>query len=226
MINISSVGPPPERHADRVIAAMLREAAELHVKLQDEIGRALVAFSAGSPRGQRKIARRLRESGATFYVHLNPGKRGKYKLTFMDITGWNPHGGEHGTGAWIGPDDFIPERPWLAVWTNQIVSRGNYRVDPKCAVLLLVTHHVLSRAAQRLNVRTPQDMLNATFAFVAGILEFIDKQDWQGPMPANGWRIPCTLGTMVVKRDDAKRRFVAVTVFESQEEKSSPQLDG
>src|SRR5262249_7914305 len=88
-LGILSIGPPPERHADRVVAAMLRQLAQTRAHLFPAICAALQSSSDGTPQAQRKLERRIKEAGALSTL-LTPGKRGRYTLHFCDCTGWDP----------------------------------------------------------------------------------------------------------------------------------------
>ena len=50
---ISSIGPPPERHADRVVAEMLKHIALASAHMLPEIKRAAAASSDGTPRAEK-----------------------------------------------------------------------------------------------------------------------------------------------------------------------------
>jgi hypothetical protein len=151
-IEITSVGLPPERHADRVIE-MLREIATDSAHLVPTILAAASASSDGSPSAQRKMAMRVRKAGA-LDTHLVPGKRGRYQLHFFTWGGWNPD-----TNIIILPGDIPPAKPWLAVHMHRLQSdgRGRDAVQWKLKPVVLITHHALSRLAQRIGARTMGD---------------------------------------------------------------------
>jgi hypothetical protein len=79
---INSVGPPPEMHADRVVAEMLRLIIRVHASILGNVHAAFRDGSDGNPTGQKRMVRRIRESGGRllFDVILTPGKRGRYEL--------------------------------------------------------------------------------------------------------------------------------------------------
>jgi hypothetical protein len=58
-VEIRSIGPPPELHADRVIALMLRQAAEEHATLIDTTAEIVGSSSSGTPRAQAKLLDRI-----------------------------------------------------------------------------------------------------------------------------------------------------------------------
>jgi hypothetical protein len=82
---IQSVGPPPERHADRIVAEMLRQLAVQRAKRFPAIAAAILGSRDGGPRAQRRMQERVERAGA-IGTSLTPGKRGSYTLLFCDLT--------------------------------------------------------------------------------------------------------------------------------------------
>jgi hypothetical protein len=145
MTMITSIGAPPERHADRVTALMLRDLAAKRARIRMAVVDAIHNSKDGNPRAQAKMAERMRKAGADC-VMLKPGKRGKYTIQIYQWIGWDPiH------DRVIDVDDPIPEKPWLAylIFHIEYGGRGRGAVESKVVPVLLVTHHCLSRAAQR-----------------------------------------------------------------------------
>ena len=62
---IQSIGPPPERHADRVVAEMMRDLARKRATLWKAINEAIASSTDGGPRAQRKMAERASRRNAT-----------------------------------------------------------------------------------------------------------------------------------------------------------------
>lgn len=60
--SIQSLGAPPERHADRVVAAMLRQLAQTRAQLFPLICAAFQNSSDGSPKAQRKLEQRVKQA--------------------------------------------------------------------------------------------------------------------------------------------------------------------
>src|SRR5262245_23465312 len=87
---IQSLGPPPEKHADRVVAELMKQLAAKHARLWAALNEIVNAnaLNAGSPRAQHKLEARLQQAGALTY--LEPGKRGKYVLGMYSLVGWDP----------------------------------------------------------------------------------------------------------------------------------------
>jgi hypothetical protein len=85
---IRSVGLPPERHADRVVAEMMRRLAERRSHLWPAIEAVLRTSADGSPRSQRKLEQRVMRAGA-MGTKLESGKRGRYTLDFVVLIGWD-----------------------------------------------------------------------------------------------------------------------------------------
>ena len=69
---------PPERHADRVIAAPLRELVKQRTAVAREVTKAIACSNDGNPKAQARMANRIRKADA-IQVDLQPGKRGRYK---------------------------------------------------------------------------------------------------------------------------------------------------
>jgi hypothetical protein len=55
----------------------------------------------------------------------------------------------------------IPERPQIIHWIAKLESLGRCRRTINYVPLLIFSHHVLSRTAQRHGLRTLDDMLDA-----------------------------------------------------------------
>jgi len=217
---IQSVGLPPERHADRVVGEMMRELAKKHANLWEAVNEAMVNSSDGSPRSQRKMEQRVLRAGA-LRTNLKPGKRGQYELTIYDFTGWNP-----GADCEIGIGDPIPEKPWIACNVTFVTSegRGRNNVTAKSYPILFVTHHAMSRAAQRLGMRTSTHMLQATRVIWNAAMRLInekyeewiaDPDSWRSAAPLQGWRVPLEVGDalVVLKAHPRHRSLVAATVI-------------
>ena len=89
-LEIHSVGPPPERHSNRIVAEMMKHLARQHSQLWETI-EAITQdphTRDGNPRAQRKIEARVKAAGAK-HRRLEPGKRGRYRLFVNDWVGWN-----------------------------------------------------------------------------------------------------------------------------------------
>jgi hypothetical protein len=107
---------------------------------------------------QLKMLERIKEAAGSFCLgaEIETGKRGRYVLTFLTMNALNAE-----TKKIVRPDDPIPEKPWLAFSFVSITSKGRSRYDNECGVYLLVTHHALSRLAQRCGARTIDDVAQA-----------------------------------------------------------------
>jgi hypothetical protein len=151
-----SIGAPPERYADRIVGEMLRAIVTARAPVFDKIKRVIRNGPDGSPEAQRRLARRIEEAGRPFIlgVYIEPGKRGRYRMMIGLIDGW-----DSACKSVILPTDRMPEKPWLACDHLIIISKGRgvYKYD--LSTSLFVTHHALSRLAQRLRVKHPLDFL-------------------------------------------------------------------
>jgi hypothetical protein len=227
MMQIRSIGPPPEKHADRVVAEMLRHLAENHANLWVAVRAAIVASSDGSPKAQRKMEERIRRAGA-LETHLTPGKRGQYRLLIFDRLGWDPR-----RDGFILPDDPVPQQPWIACNLTRVESEGRGRdiVSYESRPALFITHHAMSRVAQRFGARTIAHLMAAAELIWEGALDLLlAKQGFAAWLDAReqGWRAPIEgNGVVVLKRHHSRKALVAATVFEDrQEERGGSQSRG
>jgi hypothetical protein len=170
----------------------------------------------GGPRGQRRMAARILEAGAVD-IDLKPGKRGKYEIDIYDQVGWDV-----ARDAEIKLGDRIPEKPWLVCNYSRIKSLGGGRnqVDAYSKPIIFITHHVISRMAQRLELRDADDLgeamrmiWNATVTLMhdKGVKQWLDA-------PACGWRVPLapekSKAVVILQRHDKRKALVAATVLE------------
>jgi len=212
-MQIQSVGPPPELHADRVVGEMMRHLAEQRADMWEQLSREVTAKNDATPAQQKRLEARIRNLGV-MHTKLKTGKRGKYEMEVFDMSGW-----DQWRDAAIKPLDVVPERPWLALWWSRIVSSGNGRgvVDMKGGLMALVTHHALSRAAQRFGARTVKDMIVVADAIHVAVLKLIaDRGNGWWKTPSHGVPVPLVLSpvtaVVVVKQHETRKCLIAVTV--------------
>ena len=174
---IRSIGAPPARHADRVVAEMLRLIVKARINRIGFIRETLGATPDGNPRAQSKLMKKLTEAGRPFVLHtaLKPGKRGRYVFKLFVVDGWDAE-----RKAPIGPDDKMPAKPWLAVTDRSCTSLGNRAYEMDASYSLFVTHHALSRLAQRcVDLKGPVQLLSAVNnIWVAYMVEGLDRKNW------------------------------------------------
>jgi hypothetical protein len=217
-IEIQSVGPPHEIHADRVVALMLRDLAKKRAQVEQAISVAIGNSKDGNPRAQAKMAERIRRAGVE-HVTLVPGKRGKYTIRIDELTGWDPICDRE-----IGIDSPIPEKPWIScrVTIAEKGGRGRGIIDYVSIPILLITHHALSRASQRFGVRTNEHMLSAARWIWSATEKLIFERmdNWTSP-PPQGLRMPLGTGdnaVVVLKQHERRERtLVAATVLRGPE---------
>lgn len=213
-IQIQSEGLPPERHADRIIAQMMRQLAREHAYHWPRLVDIVSQCKGGSPKAQQKLKQRLERAGA-LAPHLESGKRGKYELWFYSIFGWNAQKDRP-----LLPEDAVPELPQIVCGLTILISEGGGRevVDMRSYPVVFITHHVLSRAAQRLGLRTSEHMLNAVRHMLNASIDLLivakDRKKWIADAPAEGYRVKLPGGATVILRPDANRlALVARTIF-------------
>jgi hypothetical protein len=163
----------------------------------------LTTASDVGPRGQEQICRRIEAAGvmpssgrANVRTRLQPGKRGKYKILFMFWAGWDRDREQE-----IKVGDHIPERPQLVYWAAALEGTGSGRRSINYLPILIISHHVLSRTAQRRQLRTVDDMLDTIEALNQWVLKFTDNKIRQ--VPPEGWRIPVNSRSWALQEPDA-----------------------
>jgi hypothetical protein len=152
---INSVGPPHAIHADRIIGLMLQQMAQRNAQLWAAIHAVTKDphVCDGNPRAQVKLEAKIKKLGALLTI-LKPGKRGRYELLIHSLAGWDPQ-----RDALIEPGDPVPDKPWICTLIHVICGEGHGRVRYETlAPVLFLTHHCLSRTAQRWGVRTVSDL--------------------------------------------------------------------
>lgn len=211
---IQSLGPPPERHADRVVAEMMQALAKSRAHLFARILATIATSSDGSPRAQARMKVRIMKAGA-LSVCLEPGKRGRYAMTINDWTGWDQARDDEITAG-----DPIPEKPWLSCWLTLIRSEGRSPPTLQSVPILFITHHVLSRAAQRRGARTIPDLMAVSRTLWNAAVAPLTQAQAQGDIdswlivPPEGRRVQLQDGgTVVLQKHETRDALVAVPLF-------------
>jgi hypothetical protein len=203
---ISSIGPPPERHCDRVVAAMVRWLAAESDRLMPRV-EALLAKEGpppGSARGQQRFAMRIAKAAdkTILGIRLKPGKRGRFKLV---INIW-------------GTLYEATEKPQIVLGSLMVEGIGHHCIEPSYRRLLIVSHHALSRLAQRCEVRTVRDLHYALGALGEAVMA--EPELLNADIPPAGRRLNLAGGIAVLRRDPDTGDLIVATVLESKEEES------
>ena len=153
----------------------------------------------------------------TLVTHLETGKRGRYKLIFVAIDAWNAE-----TKEIVYEDDEIPETPWLAFSLVTITGKGDHRYDEESGVSLLVTHHALSRLAQRCGARTIWDVMNAARDIGSAFFSYGWQVTKDEPFIDNTrMRVETSHGTLICplrKYNDGGEGIVVATLWKKGEQ--------
>ena len=188
---IQSVGPPPERHADRVVAEMahwLEQEADHCWPLIEAVFR---AGCGGSPKAQTRFLQKLRQVAgpALLVCGIQPGKRGRFAVCGCF---WGLTNASRGTAKPQIECSFI-------IWQNL----GDFRHTWSSRQLFVVSHHALSRLAQRSSVRTADDLYLALREMVMAMIDAIQAKtmDDERASPPEGGRLPFKGGVAVLRRD-------------------------
>ena len=209
-----------------------------------EIREQITRTKGGSIKAQQKMVSRLEQAGA-MEVHLVPGKRGKYELYWYEWNGWDPETKKQIKivdqkaankdsrkaqiftlkNGYVDMNMVIPDKPWLACVLKRMQSLGNGLMEMtiQSVTTLLVTHHALSRMAQRYEVRSVEDLLVVSQKMLNILLPWynqVTEAEWnsvQGRVPPfNGWKINMDKATLVVLPHEEPRLkmcMVVVTVL-------------
>ena len=75
--------PPPELHADRVVAEMIHWIIAERDRRWEIFWAEWNSGSIGNPLGQSRMVKRMREGGGDLllHLHLDPGKRARFELS-------------------------------------------------------------------------------------------------------------------------------------------------
>jgi hypothetical protein len=193
-----------------MVRSYAREQAELRLALKDIVDKA----KDGNPKSQARMTARLEAAGALRPL-LTPGKRGKYRLMFFGRCGWDP-----ARDALITLDDPIPAKPWVTVTLTKLegLGRGHFTWGTKA--VLFITHHSLSRAAQRSDGLRSAEHLSLVVSTIAAAFEnLIDVHGVNGAIdraPPAGWRVPITdddKTVVVLSKHRSRHALVAATVI-------------
>jgi hypothetical protein len=120
---------------------MLRHMAANDAAVTAAIGDAINASRDGTPKAQRKMEQRIKAAGA-LSTQLTTGTRGRYSLLVETNTGFNPI-----TNTRIRVGDLIPPKPCVGCWS--VLMDGRHRGPPPAMPIVFISHHALSRSAQR-----------------------------------------------------------------------------
>jgi hypothetical protein len=213
---IQSVGAPHPIHAERIVASMMRHFARSHIATWELIIAVTKNPHAkdGNPRAQRKLQLKVEASGAA-WTHLEPNKRGKYRLAVASWVGWNPS-----TGSRILTVEDEIERPWLALDYYTVEGLGHTLVRYSTRLAVFITHHSLSRTVQRWAARNLTDVERVIKTLAVPMLDYIAEAEpkdteWRKRIPSDGvrLRLPKNGPVLVCKPHDKYRGLVLITVL-------------
>jgi hypothetical protein len=209
---IQSIGPPHPIHTDRIIAAILRSMAEQHARVWETIYDIThdPHIRDGNPKAQARLEAKVRAAGADCTV-LIPGKRGRYTLYINSLCGWDPT-----IGKLIEPDTPLPPKPWISCLIYRLEGTGNGNIKFAHMSPLYISHHALSRSAQRWGVRTTKDLAIIIEMISTEAMRYItDRKEKWAIVPPEGARITLfdTQCTLVLQRYEEQQGLAVVTVL-------------
>lgn len=186
---IASVGPPPDKHAERIVGEMLRFMHVQRTRYHRKHAHGLIDVrTMGGRKGQLKTVDKMRNAIGPLLLEigLKPATRGRFVLITSEWCLWDPK-----TELPLASDDPAPSGAlWLAV-TSSTYTGTNYIPKVTTGLALIITYHSLVRLCQRAGVVTVGDMIHAVrkLWFVTDhLMERFDpkSQDWLRP-PDGTW---------------------------------------
>jgi hypothetical protein len=161
------------------------------------------------------LAVRLEKAGAA-HVKVRPGKKAQFSISFSSLDGWDP-----ARDAAIEEGDAIPEKPWLVFSLGRFTNPGREQVPSFTLVpLVFVTHHVLSRAAQRLGGKTIKELEAWSVSLFGTGMDIVLEvgRENLNQLPVFGRRAISQLdentkATVVFKKHESRSALVATTIF-------------
>jgi hypothetical protein len=217
---ITSLGLPPEKHADRIVAEMLRIIAAKRAECWPKLHAVLDGRVAdGNPAAQQRLLNKMKAAVHNFLLgsHLTPGKRGRYTIRLICLDGWNAESSDL-----IREIDAIPAKPWIAVSSVIFESKGDFRYKEQAEIALLITHHALSRLTQRCGARDLKEVYGAV-AQIAKTYILERGYDEQPVRDGEQLRVklPYDMGTAVcvlTQHEDGAGGVVVATLWKEGEE--------
>ena len=208
---IQSVGPPPQRHAERIVDEMLLWMHGQQAVIWERAKGSLNSKQMGNPVGQERAVARFRKALGKMglEVRLSPGKRGRYHLTNIAWIVWDSDKSD------MARQHVAPARPTLALAV--FVSERSNKWDS--SVPLVVTRHALVRLAERADMRTTEDLIEALRAIWWALFTLVAEKgdgEWASP-PPEGWRVqlPLTGAPIAVigRQEEEPRRMLVKTIL-------------
>jgi hypothetical protein len=199
---IQSIGVPSDQHAERIMAEMAKYLALEGEKLTDfaSLSKAFKANDA-KPEGQIKIAHMVADAIGPLCIDIpfiETGARGKYKFALLCLSVKGPY----------------TAKPIVSLYLNCFRSFGNgHQVrDSFLEPCFDISNHALSRLAQRVGVRTLDDLLSVLREMAKNVVEtLLEKEDTQE------WRVELDDGfSAILKRDPNNNTPTVITVLDKE----------
>ena len=203
---IRSIGPPPERHAERMAIEFARWLVADEQRRYPAWKRAIKNRSDGNPKGQNRLLDALIEAAgpALLGYGLQPGKRRKYALSLHHLCGWDK-------GDLVDMDGPVPPAPWLAL-VLELITCTYATVKQERICVGLISQHAIARLAERCGARDPHDVIDIARTMSIALLKALNKL-YRDEEPPEGWRVPFTGGIAVIRIDPETNYPLVVTVL-------------
>lgn len=186
---INSVGPPPDKHAERIVGEMLRYMHLQRTLMHTKHGNSLIDVrTMGAPAGQMKTVEKMRKAIGPLLLDISllRAKRGKFILMATEWILWDAKAQQPiPSGATLPPGPL-----WLAV-TSSTYTGTNYIPKVTTGLALVISKHTLERFCQRAGVVTVGDMILAVRKLWYAVDHLMSRfepksSDWLRP-PDGAW---------------------------------------
>ena len=188
---INSEGPPPDKHAERIVDEMLRYMHLQRTLMHTKYGHSLIDVrTMGAPAGQMKTVEKMRKAIGPLLLDISllRAKRGKFILMATEWILWDAKAQQPiPSGATLPPGPL-----WLAV-TSSTYTGTNYIPKVTTGLALVISKHTLARFCQRAGVVSVGDMILAVRKLWYAVDHLMSRfepksSDWlRPPQPYDAW---------------------------------------
>ena len=143
-------------------------------------------------------------------------KRGRYTLWVHWIDGWDAGRKD----IIFGDEHAIPAKPWLACSITRLASKGRGIYREKNLTMMVITHHALSRLAQRCGAKTPEDLIDAVANIWMAFAEQCEARKsvrWARTIAGSGFKSTKGLAAFAALKpyEDCESAVVVATILDT-----------
>jgi hypothetical protein len=206
------VADPPERHAARIVAEMVKWLAVEQSRFEHVLAREIATGRSrlGSVIAQERLVARLRRAGdgkGLVDLRLWPGKKAGFLIRWTDWRAVTPQ-----TARMLKEGEPVPERAWLSCEIMYFTARHPTRYHRA----FLLTHHAMVRLATRCGATTPDHLLDAMREIWRGFVECADRVGAEAASRLVRLELPVKSGVAIAEREDKDSCFIIKTVLSAE----------